>query len=704
MNKNILFLLVCLCFLMSFANLQAEEVQASLISEVQTIEPGKSFWVGCRLEMKEHWHTYWTNPGDSGLATKIEWELPEGFQPSEIYWPYPEWISAFGAVTFGYEGEIILLSKINVPEDAKIGESISLKGNVSWLACEKTCVPGKASVSINLVVGEKEELNESHKESFAKARAALPEAEKEGTFQAEAKKNSVSLLISFPEEMNGTSKVTFFPKEAGVFDYAIEQKLEKVDQGYLLHLTVSEYWEEPVTKLTGVLVWENDESHSVWEVDVAVETAKETSETKTERKEDEKGAVAENSSTVTSFAIALIFSFVGGLILNLMPCVLPVLSLKILGFVKEAGGDQSKIWKNGVFFTMGVMFSFWSLAGLLIFLKSGGEQLGWGFQLQSPQFVILLGTLFFLIGLNLFGVFEVGTSLMSAGMSTSKQSGLFSSFSSGVLATVAATPCTAPFMGSAIGFTLSEPAYISLLIFSAIGLGMATPYLLVSCFPGLLSVVPKPGPWMETFKQFMGFPMMATVIWLIWVFGQQQGINGTAFMLGILLLVGIGGWIYGRWGNFTKGKTTRAVAKMTFLLILILSLVLPSLVLYGPDEASVNSSPWLDFSTEKLEELREEGKPVFIDFTAAWCLTCQFNKKFILHTQEVSDKFAELGVIKMQADWTNHDEEITKALAKFGRNSVPVYVFYPKGINSTPILLPEVLTVSLVLERLDQAP
>ncbi len=402
--------------------------------------------------------------------------------------------------------------------------------------------------------------------------------------------------------------------------------------------------------------------------------------------------------------IALLSAFLGGIILNLMPCVLPVLSLKILGIVQQSGEDSKKRINHGIAFTLGVVSSFLILAGILLLLRAGGEQLGWGFQLQSPAFIILLTILLFLFGLSMFGVFEIGTSLTAVGQSSSNDTGFVGSFSSGILATVVATPCTAPFMGSALGFALSQPTVLALLIFAMLGLGMALPYLLLTTVPALVKYVPRPGAWMESFKQFMGFLLMATVLWLLWVFSLQVGAEGLLILLAAFIIVSIGGWIFGRWGNIAKPKPTRVKAMILTALFIIGGVVFA--FKFIDTNVTVNQSlekgniKWQKFTPDLLSNSLKEGKPVFIDFTAAWCLSCQVNEKVAFGSEDVQKAFKKLGVVMLKADWTNSDAMITKELAKFGRNSVPLYVLYSGKENEEPQILPEIITPGIVLDAL----
>jgi thiol:disulfide interchange protein len=415
-------------------------------------------------------------------------------------------------------------------------------------------------------------------------------------------------------------------------------------------------------------------------------------------------AVAKEKGPSPGVPLALLFAFIGGLILNLMPCVLPVLSLKVMGIVQQAGEGSREKLKHGLLFTFGVLVSFWILAGLLLLLRAGGEQLGWGFQLQSPAFVSVLSVFLFLFGLSMFGVFEIGTSLMSVGQGTQSKSAYAGSFTSGILATVVATPCTAPFMGSALGFALSQPVWVSLLVFTFLGAGMAAPYLLLTLSPGLLKFIPKPGVWMESMKQFMGFLLMATVLWLLWVLSLQTGAEGVVLLLGALLIAGLGGWIIGRWGNVAKPQPVRGIAQGIAILCIAGALVFSLLNIHSqtPSANGVHrqgSIEWQNYSPELVDRLRAERKPVFIDFTAAWCLSCQVNEKVAFGSEDVQKAFAAKRIVAVKADWTNKDDVIGRALASFGRNSVPLYVLYPPGKDA--VLLPEILTPQIVLDALE---
>jgi thiol:disulfide interchange protein len=402
------------------------------------------------------------------------------------------------------------------------------------------------------------------------------------------------------------------------------------------------------------------------------------------------------SEKKTNLITGILFAFIGGLILNLMPCVLPVLSLKILGFVKQAGENKRKVFNHGLLFTMGVIISFWILAGILIILRSGGETLGWGFQLQSPVFLIILIVFFFLFSLSLFGVFEIGNSFTRL---NGRSNGYFGSFMSGVTATIVATPCTAPFMGSALGFALMQPAYYSMIIFTFIGFGMSLPYIILSANPKFLKYIPKAGLWMETFKQIIGFLLVATTLWLIWILSNQIEFQNIIILLFALLFVTIGAWIWGKWGTIVKSSRVR-----------IASLVISAFLIFGSTYETIKciqenrnnkTVEWLNYSPELISKLKQQKAAYFIDFTAKWCLTCQVNKKAVLHSTEVQEAFRKYSVIPIIADWTNNDEKIAKALSEFNRNSVPFYVLYSHNPDKKPVILPELLTPGIVIEALE---
>lgn len=693
--KHYFFVFFFSLFLVSsFSSLRAEEepVKATLISENESIQPNTPFWVITRLKLQKHWHAYWKNPGDSGMAPSVQWHLPEGFTAEETQFPYPERFTSNELVGFGYEDEVLLLTKIT-PSKHLNSDSVDLKVEVSWVACsQETCLPGDADLAVSMPVKkDSPTATDGNTALFAKARAKLPqEAPK---LSAEQGSNAIALTVPHQDP---AMKAKFFPEAENTLDIKVEATTTPhpdLPNHHIVKLsTVSD-----TSRLKGVLVVEGKGEPQAFTVNIPVE----------------KGKIAAPPMEFEGgFLLALGFAFIGGMILNLMPCVLPVMSFKVLGFVKMAGQSRSLTFQHGLLFCLGVLISFWALAALLLALRSYGQAVGWGFQLQEPLFVAALATVLLVFGLSLFGVFELGTSLASkAGQAQIKTkagySELFSSFMSGVLATAVATPCTGPFLGTALGYAVTQPPLFSMLIFTAIGSGMAFPYLLLASNPKLLRFMPKPGPWMETFKEMMGFLMLASVLWLIWVFSAQTNYMAVTLLLGGFFVLAIGCWVYGKWATPLKSKATRMVGTAitaVFFIIggdIIYTSTTPWIEAMGgtPVTAAQPGDNWEDFSQARIDELQKKGIPVFVDFTAKWCLICQTNH-LTLSTSSVSEEFMKKGVVKMKADWTKRNPDITEALRKFGRNGVPLYVYYPGNPSQSPEILPQVLTPDIIISAI----
>lgn len=683
---------------------RTDYMDTEFIAEMTSIQPGQPFWVALRMKMDEHWHTYWRNPGDSGLPTEIEWTLPEGFKAGEIQWPYPQKIVLEMLATYGHEGEIFLMTEITPPATLSIHQQIDIHAYATWLVCDEICLPGESNYTITLPVkNESSEADKKWTDAFAEAREKLPVSIDEWKIAFSLTDSTVLLHATPPVWFTGSlSEVAFYPFEESLIDYVSPQQLHHTAEGYLLTMERSIYMPSSPEKVEGVLMsgdgWRGESSEKAMVIMAARE----------ESLPAPIAAAIKIDGEMTSIWLALAFAFIGGLILNLMPCVLPVLSIKILGFVHQARDTNSKSWQHGLMFTGGVLLSFLSLAGALIAFRAGGEQLGWGFQLQSPLFLVIVSSFIFLFGLSLFGVFEIGTSMTGIGGKVDNKSGLGGSFLTGIMATLVATPCTAPFMGPALGFALTQSDGQSLLIFAFLGLGMAAPYMILASVPSLLKFVPKPGAWMESFKQFMGFMMMATVVWLVWVLSLQTDPNLVAIVLCLFVLLGLGGWIFGRWGGIAASNRNRLIARACAVIIMAGSLTVTLSIMPASSSqvARVSSDSsgleWEPFSQQRVDELRTAGQPVFIDFTAAWCLSCQVNKRIALHNSQVVEKFESLGVTVIKADWTSRDPAITQALARFGRNSVPLYVLYTGDPDAQPEILPEILTPGIVLEALEK--
>ena len=675
----------------------AQKVTGRLVAENTTVQPGTPFWVGVQLKMKPHWHIYWRNPGDSGLATTIDWELPEGFSAGPIQWPRPISFEFEGLINYGYEDQVTLLVQIAPPAELQAPGEVDLKANAAWLACESICIPEDATLSLRLPVARKAPVPDPERQpDFSAARQLLPAPGEdwENSFTDEG--TTLVVKIQPPEDTGEISSSGFFPHSMELIQYDATQHWEAVGDHYNLILAKSAYAVELPERIEGVLVYETEgKTYSVQLRAGMNQSAPPAS------------AVAAAESGTGKILLQIAFAFVGGLILNLMPCVFPVISIKILGFVKQAEDDPAQVRRHGWLFTAGVLVSFWILAGVLIALRAGGAQIGWGFQLQSPGFIILLASVFFLFGLNLLGVFEIGTSLTGTGAELTSRHDAAGTFFSGFLATVVATPCTAPLMGSALFFALTQPPWVALTIFSALGLGMATPYLILSHNTRLLNYIPRPGPWMETMKQAMGFLLIATVVWLAGVLGRLAGTSGLMALLFGALLMAIGGWVLGRWGALHRTTRTRRIAQLLALLFIAAGIGHALYHAKPLDEASPAAAAksghiqWETFSPEKLAELRSQGQRVFLDFTADWCLTCKVNEK-VAFTPAVARKLKELNVVPLKADWTRRDPVIAEALAGYGRTGVPLYVLYNADPKAEPILLPSLINAGTVLAALEE--
>lgn len=676
---------------------RSKNVVVTLVPETMSVAAGQTLTVALKLEMAPEWHTYWINPGDSGLPTRIQWTLPAGFEAGPIQWPVPERIAVGPITSYGYDGEAWLLSELKVPATAVVGSRVQLAARVDWLECKELCLPGKAQLALELPVAAQATPDPAHAEAFTQARARLPL--RTPLWKGEALAGAKAIALSFSEAPGAGAVEQFFPLQLELVDYAAPQEATTAGAGLRVVFSRAANPAALPATLEGVVRTADGRGFLV-SVPLREGAADAVAPPKARPEAGSHGAAAGGPS----LPVALGFAFVGGLLLNLMPCVLPVLSLKVLSFVKH-GGEGGAL-RHGLAFTAGVLVFFWALAGALLALRAGGEQIGWGFQLQSPPFVAFLASLFLLLALNLFGVFEMGESLSSVG-GNAPRSGLAGSFWGGALATLTATPCTAPFMGSALGFALAQPAAVNFAVFTALGAGMAAPYLTLSASPRLLKRMPKPGRWMETFKQLMGFVLLGTVVFLAWLFGRQTGVDGVAALLGALVLVGMAAWAYGRGTAPGAGGRSRLVALASAALLLGAGLALgmtqPQRAAdVGSSSATSGGLQWEAWSPERLAELRAAGRPVFVDFTADWCLTCQVNERVALASPEVAARFQAEGVTLLKADWTLRDERITRALAEYGRQGVPVYVLYGRDASRPHRLLPEILDAATILKALDE--
>lgn len=680
----------------------APHVTVELVPEVRHVRPGEPFAVGLRFALEDGWHVYWTNPGDSGLAPALRWALPEGTTAGPLQWPYPRRIAVGPLVNHGYEGELLLPVEVRPAAELRDGETLQLAARADWLVCKEDCIPGRADLALVLPVSDAPAVkDERWAEAFAAARPRLPRAAESGRVAALERDGRIELRIAGAP----AGEIVFFPAEPEHVENAAPQRVTREGGAATLALETARQRRAPIERLRGTLVasagFPPDAAPAV-AIDVPVGEASVVS---SEERHAAGGTVT--TGMPGSPWLALAFAALGGLLLNVMPCVFPVLSIKVLDFVRQAGGQPARLRLHGIVYAAGVLLSFWVLAGALLVLRAGGEGFGWGFQLQSPAFVVVMIFLLFVLATSLLGAFDVGLGLTALAGRIPAGEGLAGSFVTGVLATAVATPCTAPFMGPALGFALTLPAASALLIFTALAAGMAAPYVLLCFVPGWLRRLPRPGAWLETFKQLMAFPLLATVVWLVWVLGLQAGIDAVLGVLTGLLLLALGLWLRARFATLAPSRRARRIAFAASLVLSLSGLATALALRDGPQGAGATTAEaeedlygnaWRPYSAATLAELRASGSPVFVDFTAAWCLTCKVNEHVVFSSREVREAFAERGVALLRADWTSRDDEITRALASFGRSGVPLYVLY--GHDDEPRILPSVLTRGIVLEAL----
>lgn len=657
-----------------------ERVTATLMSERPAVAPGESIWVGLKLEMAEGWHTYWRNPGDSGLATMIDWQLPVGLAAGPIQWPTPERQPYGDLMNFGYSDEVTLLARLSVPADAPTGNAM-LMARATWLVCAEICIPEDGSFALPVTVDPSaamaSTLDGAHLMSVA---AALPEPVP-GLVTASIENNE--LVVNAEWDIVPEGDITFFPYATYLMDNTAEQRISQTDAGFQIKVgTVPDY--DKLEELGGLITIGSGESQRAFAFENAPMLAASAGP-----------QTAALPVVEMSLIGALFFAFVGGLLLNLMPCVLPVLSIKALAIIKHGASAR----RESLAYTAGVLASFGVLVAALLALKASGESLGWGFQLQSPGFVTVLAYVMLAVGLSLSGVFNIGSGLMGAGSSWIKSDGVSGSFMTGVLAAVVATPCTAPFMAPAIGYALTQPPLVVIAVFQGLALGLAAPFLLIGFVPAVARSLPKPGAWMDTFKQVLAFPMYGAAAWLVWVVSQQADAMGFAATLAGLILIAFTAWLLGRTPSEGRGRligTGFSVAAAVGAFVLA---GVPQPPAAGTSSAQSASANWEAYTPARLDELRSAGTPVFVNFTAAWCITCLMNERAVLSTDDVHAALEGNGVVYLKADWTNRDPAITAALESFGRSGVPLYVLYkPDG---TAEVQPQILTPGAFIEAVE---
>jgi thiol:disulfide interchange protein DsbD len=689
MKRLPVFAWLALAFLSALCPAAQAQVTASLVSADASIKPGRPFTVALRLVHQPHWHTYWVNPG-TGLATKLKWTLPLGWTAGAIQWPAPTLLSDSrgNVIGNGYDGDLLLPVTITPPADLKADSNVELQVAADWLMCQDECVPGSAKLSLLLpVLADDPEPDPLWAGKLRELLARIPAKDPDWAVSAR-RDTSTTVKLTLKRLSSGAAarkvpaNVHFFSQDGLIASDQPQTFASDGKGGFALTLPVSPDGPKDASDLIGVLTaqggWHADGSLPGMAIDAPFAGG--------------MGAAAVSGGIIGT----LILAFVGGLILNLMPCVFPVLGIKILGFVNQAGADRRKVTLHGIVFAAGVLLSFWFLAGLLAILRSGGSELGWGFQLQSPAFVFALAAAMLAFALNMSGVFEFGLTATGIGSGLQSKSGLTGSFLTGVLATVAATPCSAPFLAPALGAALALSTAQSFAIFTAIAIGLSAPYLLLSAFPAAVKVLPRPGAWMETFKQAMAFPLYATVAYLAWVLAGQLQETGLLAALFGLVLVAMGVWAYGRWN--APGATP---GRARFGLVACVVLIALGAWTGWPRAASPTDIVWEKWSPEEVDKLRADNRIIYVDFTARWCATCQANKRLVFHSDDVLRVFREKHIATLRGDWTNKDPAITAELAKYHRGAVPFNLIYFPG-QPDPVALPELLTPSIVLNALNK--
>jgi thiol:disulfide interchange protein len=659
-------------------------VKAELLAESASVAPATTLWVDLHLRIKPGWHVYWRNPGDSGLPTAIDWHLPAGFSAGAVLWPVPKHLVQNGIGNYDYAGTADLLVPVTVAKELVSGDSAALVAKVSWLACADICIPGGAELSLNLPVTTAPAGSDPATEAlFADVRREVPiPAPFETRFAAGT--DEYRLLVP-ASALDGLRDPTadFFPYDGSLIDHAAAPRVSPHLDGLEIALKeAAAAARVALSTLDGVLVLRGEDG-SVRAFEIAAHPA--------------LALPAENGLVWWQ---ALVLAFLGGVVLNAMPCVFPILSLKLLALARQAHGHPSQQLGQGLAYAAGVLASFAGLGGTLLALRAGGQAIGWGFQLQTPVFVAVVAYLLFAMGLSLSGVVSFGLGLAGTGRRFAVRSGLTGTFFTGVLATIVATPCTAPFMGAALGFALIAPGAVAIGIFLALGFGLAAPYLAATILPGWQRVLPQPGAWMDLVKQLLAFPLYGTVAWLIWVLIQEIGPGQSLAALFGLVLVGFAAWIHGR--TRLAAPLARALgAGFAAAGVAVAVMLASSFTTAGRGMVTAAVQDRLayePFTTARLAALEAAGKPIFVNLTADWCVTCLINERVALDSARVRYAFAARGIVALKGDWTNRNPEITALLQQFGRSGVPLYLLY--GGKGKPVTLPQILTVGTVLDAL----
>ncbi len=691
------WLIACVALVSSLASFQAraevvrtDRVTASLVAEVAQVAPGDTVWVGLHLEIIPGWHTYWSNPGDSGAATSLDWQLLPGVEAGPIRWPLPEAIPYGPLMNYGYHDEVLHLVELTMPADWPVGEPVPLLADAVWLVCEDICIPENGTVGLTLPTGAETVADPAHLALFDRFRARLPQP---SPFELTASgPEPLQLSVTGSFDANALREAHFFAAESGRIAHAEPQVLEVRSDGLVMRLPPGRA--PPADRLEGVLVLSEELGARTFEQALVVDLPLAPSAPAWAQ-----GQLSGLGGLGLLAAIGL--ALAGGVLLNLMPCVFPVLSMKALALVEVGGSDRATLRRHGLLYLAGVLTTFLAVAGALIALRAGGAQVGWGFQLQSPIVVAILAYVLFVVGLNLSGLFALNLTPNLGGAVASRKDGL-GAFATGALAVVVATPCTAPFMAAALGFALVQPAPVTLAVFLALGLGLALPFLAVTLVPALGRRLPRPGPWMERLRQGLAFPMYASAAWLVWVLAQQAGPNAVLAVLIGAVLLAFGLWLAApAWGQ--PSRPARAIGAAAAVVALAL-LAVPAITL-PVTAASDQPGPLAlgeRYDPERLAQARAAGAPVFVHMTAAWCITCQVNEGVALSGRDFERLLADHGITYLIGDWTHRDATIADYLQRYDHPGVPLYVVYAAD-GGVAKVLPQILTPGIVRTPLVEA-
>ena len=698
----------------------------SLVAESNALRQGGTTTVALRITMEPGWHTYWTNPGDAGLPLAAQWRLPAGVTVSRLQFPTPHLLPQPPLMSYGYEREVLVLADVAVSSTIPIGTALTLAADVDFLVCADVCLPASGHVEWTTRA-----VSESSPSRYAPAIAATRAhlVKDAADWSVTAWRDGSRIVVrALPPAIRAAGATLprpyLIPDSTRVLAHAAAQRAAWAGDTLILSLTPDPLTRDSVVTFSGVLLNDVDAPTTGFHVNVRIEpkspagaahllalvratgaltTGGAPTVAKAAAASSQRALTDATAAADIGVVLAMLLAFVGGLILNLMPCVFPVLSIKILAFVERGGDDDAGAVgrRHAMVFTAGVLTTFWALAGVLLALRAGGAQLGWGFQLQSPAMVTVLALVVFALALNLSGVFTMGMSLTRLGAVGAGER-YSDSFLTGLLAVIVATPCTAPFMGAALGYALTQHAAIGMAVFTSLGLGLAAPYIVFASSPALLRKLPRPGPWLETLKQLLAFPLYATVVWLLWVLGRQAGTDFVALALLFAVVVSLTGWMAGR-----AQYAGRARGSLVGLVLLVGTIGVGGVVIgsqkAAPATAAATPAGWERWSQARVASARDSGRVVFVDFTAAWCLSCQVNERIALHTDAVERAFVGANALLLRADWTSRDAEITAALATFGRSGVPLYVVYPAATSASAELLPAVLTPGIVIDAVTRA-